>query len=281
MNGIVQNVPAALETSVILRSSERSERPCLPVDPPLAPAGGWGVAELHCHTTASDGVVPPEELVTIAEQLGLDVLAVTDHDTIDGALRARDHALATGARVEVVVGMEITSRRQDHVVGLYLERAPRIFRSVPDTVDDIHAQGGLAVVAHPFLGLPSSISPDRLRDALRRCRFDGIEAENPYMRRGARDRLAAFLRDHGDEVGARVGASDAHFGDLAKAVTLFEGRGAADLRRALEERTTVPAAGRVRHPRPSLRAHLQNQYRSLLRLPAMRAGTVWRQWRNA
>ena len=281
MRGIVQNVPAAAETPVILRSEDRSDRPCLPVDPPPAPTGGWGVAELHCHTTASDGVVPPEELVTIAERLGLDVLAVTDHDTIDGALRARDHALATGARVEVIVGMEVTTRRQDHVVGLFLERTVRIFRSVPDTVDEIHVQGGLAVVAHPFLGLPSSISPDRLRDALQRCRFDGIEAENPYMRKGARDRLTAFLQDHGEDVGAQVGASDAHFGDLAKAVTLFEGRGAADLRRALEERTTVPAVGRVRHPRPSLRAHLQNQYRSLLRLPVMRAGNMWRQWRES
>ena len=217
----------------------------------------------------------------IADDLGLDVLAVTDHDTINGALRARDYALATRARVEVIIGMEVTTRRQDHVVGLFLERPPSIFRSVPDTVDEIHAQGGLAVVAHPFLGLPSSISPDRLRDALRRCRFDGIEAENPYMRKGARDRLAAFLRDHSEGVGAQVGASDAHFADLAKAVTLFEGQDAADVRRALEERTTVPAVGRVRHPRPSLRAHLQNQYRSLLRLPVMRAGTVWRQWREA
>ncbi len=266
---------------VILPSDERSERPCLPINPPPAPAGGWGVAELHCHTTASDGVVSPEELVEIAEHMGLDVLAVTDHDTMEGALRARDHSLATGARVEVIVGMEVTTRRQDHIVGLFLERAPRIFRSVPDTVDEIHAQGGLAVAAHPFLGLPSSISPDRLRDALRKCQFDGIEAENPYMRKGSRDRLTAFLRDHSEGVGAQVGASDAHFGDLAKAVTLFEGRGATDLRRALEKRTTIPAVGRVSHPKPSLRAHLQNQYRSLLRLPVMRAGTVWRQWREA
>ena len=262
---------------VILQSDER---PCLPVDPPPAPAGGWGVAELHCHTTASDGVISPEELVTIAEHLGLDVLAVTDHDTIDGALRARDHALATGARVEVIVGMEVTTRRQDHIVGLFLDRAPRIFGSVPDTVNEIQAQGGLAIVAHPFLGLPSSISAKRLREALQRCRFDGIEAENPYMRQGARDRLLGFLDDHRDEVGAPIGASDAHFGDLAKAVTLFEGRSAADLRRAIETRSAVPAVGRVRHPRPGLTAHLHNQYRSLLRLPVIRAGTLWRQWRN-
>lgn len=239
------------------------------------------MAELHCHTTASDGVVSPEKLVEIAEQLGLDVLAVTDHDTIDGALRARDHALAIGARVDVIVGMEVTTRRQDHVVGLFLDRAPAIFRSVPDTVGEIHAQGGLAVVAHPFLGLPSSISVRRLGEALRHCHFDGIEAENPYMRRGARDRLSAFLDDHGEGVGAQIGASDAHFGDLGKAVTLFEGRGAADLRRAIEERSTVPAVGGVQHPRPGLRAHLQNQYRSLLRLPVIRAGTLWRQWRES
>lgn len=239
------------------------------------------MAELHCHTTASDGVVTPEQLVGIAERLGLDVLAVTDHDTIDGALRARDYALATGARVDVIVGMEVTTRRQDHIVGLFLERAPAIFRSVPDTVDEIHAQGGLAIVAHPFLGLPSSISVSRLCEALQYCRFDGIEAENPYMRRGSRDRLSAFLHEHSDTVGARIGASDAHFGDLAKAVTLFEGRGAADLRRAIEARSTVPAVGRVTHARPGLTAHLQNQYRSLLKLPVMRAGTLWRQWRGS
>lgn len=268
--------PAAIRTS-----DDRAERPCLPLNPPPAPPGGWGVAELHCHTTASDGVVSPAELVEIAEHLRLDVLAVTDHDTIDGAWRARDHALATGARVEVIVGMEVTTRRQDHIVGLFLERAPAIFRSVPDTVDEIHAQGGLAIVAHPFLGLPSSISIRRLNDALRHCQFDGIEAENPYMRQGARDRLSAFLHDSGEGVGAQVGASDAHFGDLGKAVSLFEGRGAADLRGAIEDRSTVPAVGGVQHPRPGLRAHLQNQYRSLLCLPLMRAGTLWRQWKTS
>ncbi len=239
------------------------------------------MAELHCHTTASDGVVSPEKLVEIAEHLGLDVLAVTDHDTIDGALAARDHALETDAQVEVIVGMEVTTRRQDHIVGLFLERAPAIFRSVTDTVDEIHAQGGLAVVAHPFLGLPSSISAGRLREALQRCQFDGIEAENPYMGESARGRLSAFLRDHSEDVGARIGASDAHFGDLAQAVTLFDGRSAAGLRSAIEGRSTIPAVGRVRHPRPTLRAHLQNQYRSLLCLPVMRAGTLWRQWRGS
>ena len=103
------------------------------------------------------------------------------------------------------------------------------------------------------------LRPFRLTGCVTRfdlCRFDGIEAENPVHaqeRPRPAGRVSAGPR-RGRE-GALIGASDAHFGDLAKSVTLFEGQGSADVRRALEERTTVPAMGRVRHPRPSLRAH--------------------------
>ena len=258
----------------------RDSRLCLPADCPLPPSVDWGVAELHCHTTASDGTVSPENLVEIADHVGLDVLAVTDHDTINGALRARDYAQRSGARVEVVVGMEVTTRRQDHIVGLFLERAPEIFRSVPNTVDAIHAQGGLAIVAHPFLGLPSSISTQRLRKALERCCFDGIEAENPYMRKAARERLHRFMKEENEHIGAVVGSSDAHFGDLARAVSLFEGRTAADLRHAIVTQAVTPAIGRVRYASPSLSARLQNQYRSLIRLPIIRGLVLWRQLRS-
>ena len=258
-------------------AEERRSRACLPADAPDAPPDGWGVAELHAHTTASDGVRAPQTLVTIAETLGLDVLAITDHDTIEGAFRAQKFATGTGARVEVVVGMEVTTRRQDHVVGLFLHEPLPIFRTVPDTVKAIHAQGGLAIVAHPFLGLPSSISPKRLRAALKQVRFDGIEVENQYMRERVRARVRAFLDEHARQVGAPIGGSDAHFGDLGRAVTLFAGRTAHDLRRAIEQGTTVAIRGSLRHPRPRLRDHAQNHYRSLLKLPLMRLRILSRQ----
>jgi predicted metal-dependent phosphoesterase TrpH len=235
------------------------------------------VAELHCHSTASDGTIAPESLVTIADSLGLDVLAITDHDTIDGALRARDHARIIGANVEVVIGMEITTRRQDHVVGLFLDHAPNIFRPITETVDAIHAQGGLAIVAHPFLGLPSSISTSRLQNALKQCQFDGIETENPYLGRSARKRIDGFLEEHGGLLGAQIGASDSHFGDLARAVTLFEGHTAIDLRRAIESQSVIATTSRIRHTRPSLQSRLHNQYRSLIRMPIIRAAILWRQ----
>src|SRR5260370_13641109 len=65
-----------------------------------------GRADLHMHTTASDGWPTPEELVEhAARRAKLDVIAVTDHDTIDGALRAREHA-SKRARFPVIVGGE-------------------------------------------------------------------------------------------------------------------------------------------------------------------------------
>ena len=173
-------------TLVAARSPPADPRPAFPPDAPPAPPQGWGLAELHAHTSASDGVPSPGELVRRADELGLDVLAVTDHDTIDGALRARDIAAATNAGVEVVVGMEVTTRRQDHVVGLFLEHPVPIFRPLVETVEAIQAQGGLAIVAHPFLGVPTSISVQRLLRALAQVRFDGIETENQYFRERTR-----------------------------------------------------------------------------------------------
>lgn len=56
-------------------------------------------ADLHTHTTASDGQHPPGELVELAKAWGLSVLAVTDHDTIAGAAEAQRAGKAPGLRV--------------------------------------------------------------------------------------------------------------------------------------------------------------------------------------
>jgi predicted metal-dependent phosphoesterase TrpH len=212
-----------------------------------------------------------------ADELRLDVLAVTDHDTIDGALRAREFAKATNAQVEVIVGMEVTTRYQDHLVGLFLEHPVPIFRPLVETVRAIQAQGGLAIVAHPFLGIPTSISSKRLLRALAEVTFDGIEIENQYMRERTRERAQRFLQKHAERVGARIGATDAHFGDLGRSLTLFPGRTAADLRAAIENRTTITAAGRIQHPRPGPADHARNQFRSMLKLPLMRMRILLRQ----
>src|SRR5579864_5949071 len=82
-----------------------------------------GRADLHMHTTASDGWPAPRELVDYARATGLDVIAVTDHDTIEGALRACDHASGR-SRLQVIIGEEVSSR-DGHIVALFIEKRIR------------------------------------------------------------------------------------------------------------------------------------------------------------
>ncbi|HYL08297.1 MAG TPA: PHP domain-containing protein, partial [Candidatus Udaeobacter sp.] len=82
-----------------------------------------GRADLHMHTSFSDGWPSPRELVDHARATNLDVIGVTDHDTIEGALRAKEHA-ARRSRLEVVIGEEVSSRN-GHIVGLFLEKRIR------------------------------------------------------------------------------------------------------------------------------------------------------------
>src|SRR2546425_8980343 len=112
------------------------------------PMASRGRADLHMHTTASDGWPSPQQVVDHVRLTGLDVIAVTDHDTIEGALRAADHAARRG-RVQIVIGEEVSSR-DGHIVGLFLEKRIRPGLTAAATVHAIHEQGGLAVAVHPF-----------------------------------------------------------------------------------------------------------------------------------
>ncbi|ADU28233.1 PHP domain-containing protein [Ethanoligenens harbinense] len=69
--------------------------------------------DLHCHTRVSDGSMRVEELAAYAVRIGLDCLAVTDHDSMDGVARAQKAAAGTGLRV--IPGLEISA--YDHVRG--------------------------------------------------------------------------------------------------------------------------------------------------------------------
>jgi hypothetical protein len=76
--------------------------------------------DLHAHTTASDGTCSPAELVALAEDAGLEALAITDHDTVDGVLEA--HLAAK--TLHVVAGIELSSShegRNVHILGLFLD----------------------------------------------------------------------------------------------------------------------------------------------------------------
>ncbi|HEX2715829.1 MAG TPA: PHP domain-containing protein [Candidatus Acidoferrales bacterium] len=204
-----------------------------------------GRADLHMHTTASDGWPSPRELVDHARTAGLHVIAVTDHDTIEGALRAADRA-ASWTRPRVIIGEEVSSR-DGHIVGLFLERRVRPGMSAAATVHAIHEQGGLAVAVHPFWRTQRRARGGPVHGVgwlAAELDFDAIEVENAtpgfYLFNQMARRLTVGLG------AAEVGGSDAHILDaVGRAYTEFAGRTPAALRAAIEAGTTT--AGRRRY----------------------------------
>jgi predicted metal-dependent phosphoesterase TrpH len=199
------------------------------------------------HTTVSDGWPTPQELVDhAARRAKLDVIAVTDHDTIEGALRARDHA-ARRARVHVIVGEEVSSR-DGHIVALFLERRVRPGMSAAATVDAIHDQGGLAVAVHPFWRTQRRTPSGPVHGVgwlAAELDFDAIEVENAtpgfYLVNQLAHRLNLGLG------AAELGSSDAHILDaVGRAFTEFPGKTPEALRAAIEAGKTGARRRRYR-----------------------------------
>jgi len=128
-------------------------------------------ADLHTHTYHShDSILSPRRFVEECRRRGINCVAVTDHDRIEGALAVRECA-----DFRVIVGEEIRSAAGE-IIGLFLTEEVPGGLSPDETVERIKAQGGLVGVPHPF---------DRLRSALRheemvrlRDKIDFVEALN-------------------------------------------------------------------------------------------------------
>jgi predicted metal-dependent phosphoesterase TrpH len=160
--------------------------------------------DLHCHTSASfDCLASPESVVSAAAKRGLTHLAVTDHDRIDGALRARD---AAAGRLTVIVGEEIKTADGD-LIALFLERAVAPGQPARDTIAEVRAQGGLVGIPHPFDRYRGSMLKDPRLEAIGQL-VDWVEAHNARVVGGSgNERAAAFAHELGLP---GVAVSDAH-----------------------------------------------------------------------
>src|SRR5260221_1674741 len=103
--------------------------------------------DLHCHTSASfDSLADPRSVVRAASARGLTHIAITDHDRIDGALRARD---AAPAGLTVIIGEECRTADGD-LICLFLQGPVAPGRPALQTIAEVRAQGGLVGIPHPF-----------------------------------------------------------------------------------------------------------------------------------
>jgi len=103
--------------------------------------------DLHVHTNCSDGINSPEEVLKHAKSIGLDGIAITDHDTLKGSKRVRSLAKKLG--IILVPGVEITTPYGD-ILALGVDE---IFSGGPsEIIKKVRAAGGIAVLAHPYGG---------------------------------------------------------------------------------------------------------------------------------
>jgi predicted metal-dependent phosphoesterase TrpH len=183
--------------------------------------------DLHIHSTASgDGRQSVEDILRRCREQGLKVVAITDHNSMDGyPVRADD--------IIVRRGMEITAE-EGHVLAYHItEPVPR-GRGVEETIDLIHGQGGIAIAPHPYRWWSG------LKEAnVRGRRFDGVEVLNGRSLRSSNARAGRLAKSMAV---AEVGGSDAHVPDhVGRAYTVFpeDCQNAEDLVKAIRDRRTA------------------------------------------
>lgn len=190
-------------------------------------------ADLHIHTDRSgDGRQSLDEVIRRCSELGLGAVSVTDHNGMNCyPFQAQG--------VIVLPGMEITTADGHVLAYLINEPVPR-GRSVDETIDLIHEQGGIAVAAHPYRWW-SGLGEKNVRGR----KFDALETLNSRSLRLGNLRAARLARTMGLP---GIGGSDAHITDhIGRALTIFpdDCQNAEDLARAIRT-GAVSTEGRSR-----------------------------------
>ncbi len=123
-----------------------------------AQAGGPRFVDLHTHSTASDGTLPPEQVVDAAASCGLVALALTDHDTIDGVRAARQAAEHVGIRV--IAGVELSAfdeEQEIHVLALHLSNLDALETRLAELRASRHVRAAKMVEKLNALGVPVTL----------------------------------------------------------------------------------------------------------------------------
>lgn len=204
-----------------------------------------GKADLHMHSCHSDGRPTPLEILEYVEnQTDLDVIAITDHNTMDGVFEAQELMRKKKYRFELILGEEVSSK-EGHILSLFLTKKIEAGMSAHATIKEVRRQGGIAIAAHPFehlrYRLPNGLTMDGvgLMTLIKEKKlWHGIEIVNATPTLGAENLRAAFI-NRTILLKAETGSSDAHIVEaIGKGYTLFEGKTAVELRHAIAHHQT-------------------------------------------
>jgi predicted metal-dependent phosphoesterase TrpH len=173
-----------------------------------------GLADLHIHTVYSyDGTASVPAVLARAKQVGLDVIAITDHDEIRGALKAFE--LAPQFDIEVIPGIEITTAEGD-LLALFVTQPIKPGYSLIETILHVGEAGGICIAPHPMArgaGMKSLSGPSILRaldHPVASRILIGIETYNATALDRESNLLAQKLWEECPRT-AQVGNSDAHY----------------------------------------------------------------------
>ena len=193
--------------------------------------------ELHSHSALShDGRDPVDLLLEQAAAVGLDALAVTDHDEIDASIEAAQKAADHG--LIGIVGMEVSSAA-GHILAFGIEDLIPPGLPYDETLERIHEQGGIAVIPHPFQKSRHGVAPHITEDQL--ASADAIEVYNSRLFTGRSNRQAErFAIERGLPMTA---GSDAHISELV---------GQAITEVGADDRTPEAILEAIRHGRTSV-----------------------------
>ncbi len=157
--------------------------------------------DTHIHSQYSkDSITPLKDIIKYSQNIGLNAIAITDHDEIEGTwqIRKLEHE-----GLLLIPGEEVSSTK-GHIVALGITDYIKPLQTPAETIDQIHDNAGIAISAHPYCYYRSGLG-----DIVRKLDVDAMETKNSRFILGVSNYLAKQVSQKNNI--PEIGASDAHF----------------------------------------------------------------------
>lgn len=157
--------------------------------------------DTHIHSKYSkDSITPLEDIIKYSQKIGLNAIAITDHDEIEGtwAIKKLEHK-----GLILIPGEEVSSTK-GHIVALGITDYIKPLQTPEETIDQIHDNAGIAIAAHPYCYYRSGLG-----DIVRSLAIEAMETKNSRFIFGVSNLIAKKVSDKNRI--PEIGASDAHF----------------------------------------------------------------------